>query len=351
MSCLPHCSNTILCLALAAGCMSSCRQHKADATPFIQFSQVPPAEDGSPEQVETIEGRVSGARPGQRVVLFALSGVWWIQPTVEHPFTPIQPDSTWKSSTHPGSRYAALLVDASYRVPLTMNALPEAGGSVLAVTDVPGVTPSVPRKTVQFSGYQWQTRQAAVGAGESAYDPANVWTDDRGFLHLRVTRERDRWVRAEVKLSRSLGYGSYRFVVEDVSHLEPAAVFAMFTFDDFGPSREMDIEIGRWSEPEDKNAQYVVQPYAVPANTIRFEAPAGTLTYWIDWQPGRVSYKTSRGARSNAGGEVVAQHVFTSGVPPVGNERIRMNLYVYDERRHPVQHEFEVVIEKFEFLP
>ena len=131
----------ILSLALAAGCMSSCRQHKADAGPFIQFSQVPPAGDGSPEQVETIEGRVSGAGPGQRIVLFALSGVWWIQPTVEHPFTAIQPDSTWKSSTHPGSRYAALLVDASYRAPLTMNALPEAGGSVMAVTDVPGVAP------------------------------------------------------------------------------------------------------------------------------------------------------------------------------------------------------------------
>ena len=37
---------------------------------------------------------------------------------------------------------------------------------------------------------------------------------------------------AEVKLSRSLGYGSYRFVVQDVAHLEPAAVFALFTWDD-----------------------------------------------------------------------------------------------------------------------
>ena len=340
-------------LAIAASTIG-CRQPVVQVRPSIEFSRVPAAGDGSPEQVAPIEGRVRGARPGQRIVLFALSGVWWIQPTVENPFTPIQQDSTWKSSTHPGTAYAALLVDAGYRAPLTMNALPEEGGSVLAVTRVPGAAAALPSKIVQFSGYQWETRQATNGPGEStsdsAYDSANVWTDQRGYLHLRVTKRDGHWASAEVKLSRSLGYGSYRFVVRDISQLEPAAVFAMFTFDDLGPSREMDIEISRWGQPEDKNAQYVVQPYIVPANTVRFEAPRGTLTYWMDWEAGRVSYKTSRGA-APAAEDAVAQHVFTSGVPAAGNERIRMNLYVYSDRRHPVQHEFEVVIEKFEFLP
>ena len=74
----------------------------------------------------------------------------------------------------------------------------------------------------------------------------------------------------------------------DVSRLEPAAVFALFTWDEDGPTREMDIEISRWGEPADKNAQYVIQPYVVPANTVRFTAPEGTLTYRIDWQPGKV---------------------------------------------------------------
>ena len=160
---------------------------------------------------------------------------------------------------------------------------------------------------------------------------------------------------AEVKLSRSLGYGSYRFVVRDVSHLEPAAVLGLYTWDDSGPPREMDIEISRWGEAEDKNAQFVIQPYVVPANTVRFNAPQGTLTYWIDWQPGRVRFKTVRGSSSssltNSGLGIVAEHVFTSGVPVPGNERAHMIQYVFDNKRSPLQHESEVIIEKFEFLP
>ncbi len=117
-----------------------------------------------------------------------------------------------------------------------------------------------------------------------------------------------------------------------------------------GPPREMDIEISRWGEPEDKNAQYVIQPYVVPANTVRFMAPPGTLTYWINWQPGRVEFKR-RAASLEMGSDVVAEHVFTSGVPSPGNERIHMNLYVFNNQSNPLRHGSEVIIEKFEFLP
>ena len=181
--------------------------------------------------------------------------------------------------------------------------------------------------------------------------PVNVWTDPQGFLHLRVTKRRDQWMSAQVKLSRSLGYGSYRFVVRDVSRLEPAAVFAMFIFDYKGPSREMDIEISRWGEPQDKNAQYIIQPYLVPANTIRFIAPEGTLTYWMNWAPEQVSFSTVQGSTSTTKSQVVAEHSFTSGVPSAGDERIHLIAYPYSNLRHALQREFEVVIEKFEFLP
>ncbi len=89
----------------------------------------------------------------------------------------------------------------------------------------------------------------------------------------------------------------------------------------------------------------------MPANTVRFAAPAGILTYWMDWEPGRVSFRTVSGSGSDRRSNVVAEHVFTSGVPSPGSERVHMNLYVYDNKRHPLQREFEVVIEKFEFLP
>ncbi len=333
--------------------LAACRSSLVQTEPSIEFSRVPPEGDGSADHLDTVEGRVRGAGPGQRVVLFAQSGVWWVQPFAVQPFTEIQPDSTWKSSTHPGLAYAALLVDSRYRPPLTVDVLPEKGGAVLAVTTVKGGVPPSPPKTIQFSGYQWEVRDVSSSTGGSinSYDPANAWIDNNGFLHLLIAKQAGKWTCAEVKLSRSLGYGSYRFIVQDVSHLEPAAVFAVSTWDSSGPSREMDIEVSRWGEPADKNAQYVIQPYVVPANTVRFNAPGGTLTYWIDWQPGRTEFKTVRGSSSMKRQDTVAEHVFTSGIPSVGNEAVHMILYVFDNRNAPMRHGTEVIIEKFEFLP
>jgi hypothetical protein len=99
--------------------------------PSIVFTRIPPKGDGSPDKLEPIEGRLGGSVPGYRVVLFALSGVWWIQPLAEQPFTTIHTDSTWKSLTHPAA-YAALLVDARYNPPLTVKELPGKGGAVIA---------------------------------------------------------------------------------------------------------------------------------------------------------------------------------------------------------------------------
>lgn len=338
--------------ALACLLLAGCSASHSPGAPSIEFSRVPPAGEGSPDQLQTIAGRVTGAQPGQRIVLFALSGTWWVQPLADQPFTPIQADSTWKNWTHPGSAYAALLVDARFHPPQVLPSLPQKGGPVLALATVQGAQPARP-KTLEFSGYQWELRASASDrAGtRNVHDPANAWTDAAGLLHLRVANQGDHWTSAEVKLSRSLGCGSYRFVVRDVSHLEPAAVFSLFTWDDASPSREMDVEITRWGEPEDKNAQYVVQPYFVPANTVRFTAPAGTLTYWMRWEPGRVSFKTVRGSAPNQASNPVSEHVFTSGVPSPGSERVHMNVYVYDNKRRPLQHGFEVIVEKFEFLP
>jgi hypothetical protein len=157
-----------------------------------------------------------------------------------------------------------------------------------------------------------------------------------------------------VRLSRRLGYGSYRFVVRDVSRLEPAAVLTLFTWD--GPAanenhREMDVEISRWGDPAAKNAQFVVQPYYVAANVWRFAAPAGVLTHLLRWEPGRLTARTLRGAGLETGAPVVAERTFTSGVPSPGNETVRMNLYVFRRSASALEHGTEIVIEKFEYLP
>lgn len=336
------CASAIVCLAL--GCTSP----RPQAKPSIEFTRIPPAGAGSSETLLAIAGKVRDARRGQKVVLFAHAGVWWVQPLADQPLTPIQRDSTWRTSTHPGSEYAALLVDGNYRPPATVKTVPAAGGAVAAVVRAEGAALNPPAlKKVDFSGYQWEVRNApASPAGtRNLYDAGNAWVDRDGFLHLRILKTSDGWTSAQVGLTRSLGYGLYRFVLRDVSGFEPSVVLTISSWDGSGPNREMDIEISRWGESTGKNTQYVVQPYYVPANVVRFLSPGGRLTYSFDWSPGRAAFRTARGAAT------IASHVFTSGVPSPGSETIQLNLYNFDDRRHRLQHGAEVIVEKFEYLP
>lgn len=333
----------------------TCRQPNVSSVePSIEFTQLPPAGDGSPDKLHAIAGRVKGHLPGQQIVLFARSGIWWVQPTADHPATSIEADASWKNATHPGSAYAAVLVDASYNPPMTLPALPKVGGAVAATAVADG--PMLVRaavKTVRFSGYDWTLREDSSDRGgtRNQYNPENAWVDKNGFLHLRIAKQENGWTSAEVNLTRSLGYGSYRFVVRDITGLEPAAVFSIFTWDDSGPTREMNIEVSRWGEAASKNAQFVIQPYYVPANAVRFIAPAGVLTYWLNWEPGRAAFTAARGATASLGSGTVASHAFTSGIPSPGKETIHMNLYVFDNKNSPLRNGCEVVIEKFEYLP
>ena len=114
----------------------------------------------------------------------------------------------------------------------------------------------------------------------------------------------------------------------------------------------MDIEISRWGEPAGKNAQYVIQPYYIPANVVRFLAPPGRLAYSLVWEPGRVAFTTVRDSGPGRNAPVEgATHTFSSGIPSAGADKVRLNFYPFYTQRNPLQHEIEVVIEKFEFLP
>jgi hypothetical protein len=347
----------ICCLSLIG-----CRTLRTESAPVIEFTKIPPADEGGPDKVDTIEGRVSGARPAQKIVLYAKSGSWWVQPYANQPLTEIRPDDTWQSSTHLGTEYAALLVDAEYRPPVRMDLLPPAGEGVIAVASVKGAeAPEAAPKTLKFSGYDWKIRTTASdrGGAMNHYDPANVWTDEKGFLHLRIRRaagdaEQPRWTCAELSLTRSLGYGTYNLVVQDVSRLEPAAVLSMFTWDDLEAGqnhREMNLEVTRWGDPSNKNLRYVVQPFYVPTNVAQFAVPAGTLTHSMRWAHGKAEFRTVAGSLADASPKTVSAYEFASGVPAAGGETVHLILYVFGYSKQPLQNETEVIIEKFEFLP
>jgi hypothetical protein len=345
-------------IVLAAACLllfSGCRHGDVSGPPAIEFVTIPDATDGGSDKLAPVAGRVRGAGPGQKIVLFTKAGVWWVQPFTSRPMTDIEADFTWASRIHLGTDYAALLVQADYRPPATIETLPQPGGGVLAVAAVAGAGAFAPkpRKTLTFSGYEWDVRQVpSERAGVNDYDARNAWVDAEGHLHLMLAQRDGKWTSAEVKLTRSLGYGTYLFVVRDTSHLDPAAALGMVTWDDLGADqnhRELDIEISKWGDPGNKDVQYVVQPHYVAANVFRFAARPGRLTHSFRWEPGRASFQTVSGVSESA--VPVAQRDFTSGVPTPGGETVRLNLLYFRGSKTPPLKEVEVVIEKFGYLP
>ncbi len=342
----------IFAFSFAVGCRF--REGAQQAT--IEFTKVPQVGEGGSEAVTRIEGRVKGARPEERIVLFAKSGDWWIQPLTDAPFTKIRPDSTWSNSTHLGTEYAALLVSPDYRPIPTMASLPVKGGAVRLVAVVKGLPAPLPIvKTLHFSGYDWKVRTGSSnrGGGISLYDAANAWTDKSGALHFRIAMDSGKWHCAEVNLTRSLGYGTYRFVVRDSSFLEPAAVLSMFTWDEETAEqnhREFGVELARWGDPDNRNAQFIVQPYYVPANVARFMVPPGRIIYSVRWQRDSLLF-TAMDEKAKARPHVIAEHSFTNGIPTPGNESVHMNLYLLSSSPIPLKSQTEVVIEKFEYLP
>ena len=335
-------------------CLIACRSFRNPAVQLIVFSEVPVADPGGPDGMDSIQGNVLRAKPGQRIVLYAQSaGTWWLQPSSSRPFTEIKPDLTWQSVVHLGDRYAALLVDNAYAPANKLKQLPIRGGLVTAIATVPGTVPH-PRM-IHFSGYDWEVRQkyGERGGKLNPYDPDNVSVDKQGFLHLRIQKRDSQWACAEVSLNQSLGHGQYHFVVRDVSHLDPAAVLTMYTWatgDRF--NREVDVEVSRFGDPDPKhsNAQFVVQPYYEPANISHFEAPAGLMTFSFHWVPGELLFSANRGLPLS-GVRRLAAHRFDSGIPNPGGESIRINLYAFGKAHIPMKGPAEVVIEKFTYSP
>jgi hypothetical protein len=348
-------SARLLPAVVLIGCfLEGCGKSRPSPAPSIEFTKIPPFAEGSALKFYEIAGRAKGAGPGQRVILYARSGLWWVQPMADKAITPLDSQSEWSNHTHPGSAYAALLVAPGFHPSSKMDFLPPVGPFVLAVAEVQGTVPPEPsRRVVMFDGYEWRVRSSPndPGGTRNEYDVSNAWTDPAGSLHLRIAGSPAHWTSAGINLSRSLGYGTYRFVVRDVSHLEPSAVFTMRTWDDSGPTHEMDIEMSRWGDPAARNGQFAIQPYYIPANTFQFNSPAQRVTFMLRWEPEKASFKVFPGAVSNWDSSAAVEHMFTSAVPPAGEERINLDLYVFGNNPTPLQHPNEVIVEKFEFLP
>jgi hypothetical protein len=330
--------------------LQACGAKSRAPQPVIRITRVPMASAAGGTQTDVIEGSVSGASSEDRVVLYAQNRTWWVQPLEKEPSTQLADHFHWINGTHLGTRYAALLVSPKFVPANNIPELPQVGGPVKALAVVPGQE-RPPSPYISFGGYQWRMRIAPSNRGgtRNEYAAENIWTDTSGALHMRITGGPTAWTCAEVTLTQSLGYGTYSLEVRDISRLEPAVVFAFFTYDYAGGDsnhREANVEVSRWGDPGAKNGQYVLQPFHVPANVSRFLVPPGPVVHSLQWEAGRMTFRSARPA-----GKAFYQHTFVSGVPSPGLESPRMALYPYNRGPQKLLHPAEVIVDKFRYLP
>lgn len=217
-----------------------------------------------------------------------------------------------------------------------------------------GGKPGYPDR-ITWSGETWQvkTSRSLVGPGPNLFEAANVSVDAQGRLHLRIARNGSgAWSSAEIIGPRTYGYGTYTFTLASrVDALDPNVVLGLFTWSDRArfAHREIDIEFARWGSATDPtNAQYVVQPWDGPGHTARFTQPAAERSvHRFTWRPGRIDWQSLDG-----NGNPTASYTYTdTDVPPSGDERVRLNLWLFQGAAPTNGQPVEVVIESFSFTP
>jgi hypothetical protein len=344
----------VAAIAACAGAMAC-----GGAPPSIAITEIPPAAMGGSIRTAPIAGRAEGARSGDRIVLFAKSGQWYVQPLRTRPFTTIDAQGRWSNTIHLGTEYAAILVRDGYRPPTSTKTLPGLGAGVLAIATVNGGgsngDATAPARPLQFSGYEWDVRQRRSDrGGANEYSAANATVDADGALHLTLTRRDGLWTSAGVCLTRPLGYGTYVFIVRDMADVDPAARLTLFTFDEarrVEHFREMNIDLWRGDTPGALGGQFVVQPNYLPGNVYRFSVPRGRVSHTMRWEPGAAAFKSMRGDFLEEPGEMIASQTFTTGVPGPGDERVCMAYYYYRKSAREPSAGSTIAIERFQYLP
>jgi hypothetical protein len=317
----------------------------------IEITSVPPDDDPA-----TDNGYLSGVTTApagsyQVATYVFLEGLgWYIKPVLDA-CTPIvngafTVDVETGGVDHHAHRYAV------FAVPVTWAVCPSAFRAEFLPAALAGRAFDVEERTlypIAFAGETWARRASPyLGSPDppnyNCFSPAHVWVDEQGWLHLRLAPRpaaescpADVFWGAELWPLRRTGYGEYRFHTSGpVDSLDPQAVFGAFTWDpDFAPEhRELDVEVGRWGQPADPNAQYVVQSHLVPDHRERFTIlpadSASGLTFILSWAPGSVTFSAWRGHHAGVPPESSLIHRWTHAdghVPPAGCGRWRFNLW------------------------
>ena len=218
--------------------------------------------------------------------------------------------------------------------------------------------PETSTRVITFSGFEWVVRTSGdgrEGPGPNYFSASedNVWVDEAGRLHLKIVQKGGFWYCSGISLRRSLGYGNYVFYVSGrVSELDQHVVAGLFTY--MNDEEEIDIEFSRWSDPDNMDAQFAVQPSHLPGNKVRFNLDLmdERSTHAFNWQPEKIDFISLQGHGLTATADnVIHQWTYTGQhIPPDSDERLKINLWLFRGQAPSDRKEQELVIDRVEFI-
>lgn len=89
---------------------------------------------GGDEKTEIMSGSVIGVNPDNyRIVVFAYTNQWYIQPDVNNYLINIQADGSWSTETHLGEKYCIMLVKKNFSTESPITSLPLGSDKIIAI--------------------------------------------------------------------------------------------------------------------------------------------------------------------------------------------------------------------------
>lgn len=193
--------------------------------------------------------------------------------------------------------------------------VPTGNGTTVAST-APAAHGSEQPRLLKWSGLTWYVYPNCDDCGPSLTPTTNasdaVYVDDRGYLHLKVTKVAGKWRGVELRALTRPTYGTYRWIVDTATaDLDRWAVLSMFLYRPGAKkfTSEIDIENSRFPRylKAPNNAQFAVQPYRAPhhAHPYHVKPSYKPLFQEFTWYPpargkGTVKFQTRVGTTPHA---------------------------------------------------
>ncbi len=228
---------------------------------------------------------------------------------------------------------------------------------------------AISTRSIRFSGLDWDIKEGInLGPQNNNWSatPDHVWVDELGKLHLRITRNDNRWYSSEIICRDSLGYGRYTWMIESpIDRLDANVVLGLFTYLDANRNGliepengdgEIDIEFSRWGDPSaDYNTVYAIHPtYPDKSNRDRFltQLNGSYSTHSFLWLPGEIRFLSTHGFYLSPPNEkmIIRNTIMNHVTVPIPNgEKVHMNFWIY--KPTPASSSLEIVITRFLFEP